>query len=204
MSFLGFGRPQPTSAEKIAAVEAEMKLIIDMQNRYAPSTLHWRILKTHKYCPLAIASHYKCRKLTIGTATWQRTLQTQQDVPEQVHPQRLPRGRAQQGRERVPGPVRRQVLRRAYEGLGHHDGRTAETTGRRRRRRLGHVNYSLGQGSYWKNMLRPTNNPKWRQRRRLQGTNQEWLGEDGSYSTACVRHLESCDVMQLGANILIA
>lgn len=35
-SFLGFGRPQPTSAEKIAAVEAEMKLIIDMQNRYAP------------------------------------------------------------------------------------------------------------------------------------------------------------------------
>lgn len=29
----GFGRPQPTSAEKIAAVEAEMKLIAEMHNR---------------------------------------------------------------------------------------------------------------------------------------------------------------------------
>lgn len=34
MSFLGFGRPQPSSAEKIAAVENEMKLVFDMQNRY--------------------------------------------------------------------------------------------------------------------------------------------------------------------------
>jgi hypothetical protein len=34
MSFLGFGRPQPTSAEKIAAVEAEMKLLTEMANRY--------------------------------------------------------------------------------------------------------------------------------------------------------------------------
>ncbi|KKY39233.1 putative mitochondrial import inner membrane translocase subunit tim10 [Diaporthe ampelina] len=33
MSFLGFGRPQPSSAEKIAAVEAEMKLMADMMNR---------------------------------------------------------------------------------------------------------------------------------------------------------------------------
>jgi len=33
MSFLGLGRPQPTSAEKIAAVEAEMKLLADMHNR---------------------------------------------------------------------------------------------------------------------------------------------------------------------------
>ncbi|EJT78899.1 mitochondrial import inner membrane translocase subunit tim-10 [Gaeumannomyces tritici R3-111a-1] len=29
----GLGRPQPTSAEKIAAVEAEMKLIAEMHNR---------------------------------------------------------------------------------------------------------------------------------------------------------------------------
>lgn len=34
MSFLGFGRPQPSSAEKIAAVEAEMKLLTEMANRY--------------------------------------------------------------------------------------------------------------------------------------------------------------------------
>lgn len=40
MSFLGFGRPQPSSAEKIAAVEAEMKLMADMMNRYCPPPLH--------------------------------------------------------------------------------------------------------------------------------------------------------------------
>lgn len=41
MSFLGFGgsRPQPSSAEKIAAVENEMKIIFDMQNRYGASRL---------------------------------------------------------------------------------------------------------------------------------------------------------------------
>lgn len=33
MSFFGIGRPQPTSAEKIAAVEAEMKMMADMHNR---------------------------------------------------------------------------------------------------------------------------------------------------------------------------
>lgn len=38
MSFLGFGRPQPTSAEKIAAAEAEMKMMADMMTRYG-STL---------------------------------------------------------------------------------------------------------------------------------------------------------------------
>ncbi|KAL7620322.1 protein transporter tim10 [Parahypoxylon ruwenzoriense] len=33
MSFLGFGRPQPTSEEKIASVQAEMKLLAEMHNR---------------------------------------------------------------------------------------------------------------------------------------------------------------------------
>ncbi|RKU44609.1 protein transporter tim10 [Coniochaeta pulveracea] len=33
MSFFGMGRPQPTSAEKIAAVEQNMKLMADMHNR---------------------------------------------------------------------------------------------------------------------------------------------------------------------------
>ncbi|KAF3003362.1 hypothetical protein G7054_g7930 [Neopestalotiopsis clavispora] len=33
MSFLGFGRPQPTSEEKIGAVEAEMKLLAEMHTR---------------------------------------------------------------------------------------------------------------------------------------------------------------------------
>lgn len=34
MSFFGMGRQQPTSAEKIAAVEQEMKLMATMHNRY--------------------------------------------------------------------------------------------------------------------------------------------------------------------------
>jgi hypothetical protein len=34
MSMLGFGRPQPSSAEKIAAAEAEMDLVTDMFNKY--------------------------------------------------------------------------------------------------------------------------------------------------------------------------
>ncbi|PSR94524.1 Tim10/DDP family zinc finger-domain-containing protein [Coniella lustricola] len=33
MSFFGIGRPQPTSAEKIEAVETEMKIVFQMQNR---------------------------------------------------------------------------------------------------------------------------------------------------------------------------
>jgi import inner membrane translocase subunit TIM10 len=40
MSFLGFGRPQPTSEEKIAAVENELKVIAEMHSRCEPfSTL---------------------------------------------------------------------------------------------------------------------------------------------------------------------
>jgi import inner membrane translocase subunit TIM10 len=34
--FGGFGRPQPSSAEKIAAAEAEMDLVTDMFNKYFP------------------------------------------------------------------------------------------------------------------------------------------------------------------------
>lgn len=34
MSFFGMGRPQPSSAEKIAAVEQNMKLMADMHNRF--------------------------------------------------------------------------------------------------------------------------------------------------------------------------
>jgi len=30
----GFGRPQPTSAEKIAAVENELKVVAEMHSRY--------------------------------------------------------------------------------------------------------------------------------------------------------------------------
>lgn len=33
MSFLGMGRPQPTSEQKIAAVESEMRMMADTYNR---------------------------------------------------------------------------------------------------------------------------------------------------------------------------
>ncbi|KAJ2904540.1 hypothetical protein MKZ38_007872 [Zalerion maritima] len=33
MSFLGMGRPQPTSEQKIAAVETEMEMVAEMLNR---------------------------------------------------------------------------------------------------------------------------------------------------------------------------
>ena len=34
MSFLGMGRAQPTSEQKIAAVEGEMRMMADTYNRY--------------------------------------------------------------------------------------------------------------------------------------------------------------------------
>lgn len=51
--------------------------------------------------------------------------QPEQDMPTKVHPRRLPRGRAQQGRERMPGSLRRQVLRHPHEDLGNHAERAA-------------------------------------------------------------------------------
>lgn len=38
MSFLGFGQPQQTSAQKIAAAKQELEMVTDMFNRYIPST----------------------------------------------------------------------------------------------------------------------------------------------------------------------
>lgn len=41
MSFLfGGGRPQPSSAEKIAAAEAEIDMVSDMYNRYTTTRFH--------------------------------------------------------------------------------------------------------------------------------------------------------------------
>lgn len=38
MSFLGFGRQQPTSEQKIAAVEGEMRMMADTYNRFVSIT----------------------------------------------------------------------------------------------------------------------------------------------------------------------
>lgn len=40
MSFLPFGRAQPSSAEKIAAAETEMEMIAEMMNRYYSTKPH--------------------------------------------------------------------------------------------------------------------------------------------------------------------
>ncbi|ETN45351.1 mitochondrial import inner membrane translocase subunit tim10 [Cyphellophora europaea CBS 101466] len=39
MSFFGMGRPQPSSAERIAAAEAEIELVSDMFNRLSSSCM---------------------------------------------------------------------------------------------------------------------------------------------------------------------
>lgn len=57
MSFLGFGRPQPSSAEKIAAVEAEMKLMADMMNRYAVKPGPHTLTFVPPSPPLCLISH---------------------------------------------------------------------------------------------------------------------------------------------------
>jgi len=43
----GGGRPQPSSAEKIAAAEAEVEMVSDMYNRYA--SLPFLADLTHKH-----------------------------------------------------------------------------------------------------------------------------------------------------------
>ena len=69
----------------------------------------------------------KARRRTILTR------QADQGLRRQVRAPRVPRGRAEQGRERVPGPVRGQVLLGALERLRPDAGRGGETAGRRLR-----------------------------------------------------------------------
>ncbi|KAK3938931.1 mitochondrial import inner membrane translocase subunit tim-10 [Diplogelasinospora grovesii] len=53
MSFLGFGRPQPTSAEKIAAVENELKVVAEMHSRMVKICTLKCIDKTYREGELA-------------------------------------------------------------------------------------------------------------------------------------------------------
>lgn len=49
MSFLfGGGRPQPSSAEKIAAVETEMEMVSDMFSRYTHTSHRRRMVPTRR------------------------------------------------------------------------------------------------------------------------------------------------------------
>ncbi|KAL7267485.1 protein transporter tim10 [Rhizina undulata] len=48
MSFLGFGQPQPSSAQKIAAAEQELEMVTDMFNRLTQSCTKKCIPKEYK------------------------------------------------------------------------------------------------------------------------------------------------------------
>lgn len=62
MSFLGMGRQQPTSEQKIAAVEGEMRMMADTYSRYVclltPTLLHLQPhLPSHGRSPLGHSMH---------------------------------------------------------------------------------------------------------------------------------------------------
>lgn len=57
------------------------------------------------------------------------TAQTSRHMHPQMHSQRLPRGRPQQRRKRVPGPLRSQVLRGKCQGIGEDAGRGCAEAG---------------------------------------------------------------------------
>jgi import inner membrane translocase subunit TIM10 len=62
MNFFGGGRPQPSSAEKIAAAEAEIDMVSDMFNRYSqdiPCPLSFNTANK-LYCRLVRSCTEKC------------------------------------------------------------------------------------------------------------------------------------------------
>jgi hypothetical protein len=56
--------------------------------------------------------------------------QTRRHLHQKVHPAPIPRSRPEQGRVRVPGPLREQVLRGQRQGFGEDAGRGAGEAGR--------------------------------------------------------------------------
>jgi import inner membrane translocase subunit TIM10 len=62
MNFFGGGRPQPSSAEKIAAAEAEIDMVSDMFNRYAPDISYYLLLNASdkSQCRLVRSCTEKC------------------------------------------------------------------------------------------------------------------------------------------------
>lgn len=49
MSFLGFGRPQPSSAERVAAVENELRVVAEMHARYVHPMKTTQQMSIHIY-----------------------------------------------------------------------------------------------------------------------------------------------------------
>jgi hypothetical protein len=121
MSFLfGGARPQPSSAEKIAAAEAEIEMVSGMFNQYVLSKQSLRTLRSlntpfNTDCPFS---------------------QARRHLHQEVHSSPVPRSRPQQGRVRLPRPLREQVLRSQRQGFGEDARRGRREAGRWHARRL--------------------------------------------------------------------
>lgn len=89
----GMGRPQPSSAEKIAAAEQEMDMVADMFSKFVSSA-----------SPLQASADCDA--------------QTHKVVPQEMHSPNLQRRRTEQGRRCLHRPLHGQVLRCAVEGVG--------------------------------------------------------------------------------------
>ena len=104
MSFLPFGRPQPSSAEKIAAAETEMEMVSEMMIRYIQTELP-------QYEP----------NLTV--------LQFNPVLSQKMYSSRVPRRGSQQRRICLPGSMRFKILRCADEGQREDAGRCGVEAG---------------------------------------------------------------------------
>jgi len=83
MSFLGFGKPQPTLAEKMAAAEQELEMITDMFNRFfLPS-----VLPSFSKPVIYFYIYFSHNNLNLNAHT-----QAHPIMPQQMHPNRLQRG----------------------------------------------------------------------------------------------------------------
>jgi import inner membrane translocase subunit TIM10 len=67
-SLFGMGRPQPSSAEKIAAAEQEMDLVTDMFNKYVPmhqASVYGQLSTVHEYLLTSTRLTRACMKKCI-------------------------------------------------------------------------------------------------------------------------------------------
>jgi hypothetical protein len=124
MSFLFGGKPQLSSAEKIAAAETEVEMISDMFNRYVYEA---------RPCSAEQSSPYPKIKSI---------------VYEEVHTCRLPRRRSQQGRVGLSGSMRGKVLRGQCQGQ-REDARRGGWEASRRWRHVWHVRKERREGAIW-------------------------------------------------------
>jgi hypothetical protein len=144
MSFLGMGRPQPSSEEKIAMMENEITAMSDLHNRFVPlfitpegglpaATQKRDSDLRASACPKKDEEGRK-EESKSPPELIEIPIQPIQDLRPEVHPQRLPRRRDQQGRVRLPRPLQRKVLRGVHEDQRAHADLRPADAGRREAR----------------------------------------------------------------------